>query len=159
MLQAFGVLLCLSQSRPYVSSVNYLYVKYVVRQWGTSEDESVAAIATTDDESVIIIGSYGGYDDFYATKLDADGDRLWEWKVSHLYSVFVRRRPRYSKYEWQHALDLRTSFEVKVKAEPRYGYHVWAVPDMYVQQNIALVNGLLTQCVVDQLSIVRLRLL
>lgn len=62
---------------------------YFRRQDGTSGDDKLHAAATAEDGSVLMAGwtsgnwdgAKGGFYDFVAVKLDADGNVLWNWQV------------------------------------------------------------------------------
>lgn len=69
---------------PLVCSKTHLRVHSRVGQNGTSRDDKLRAMATTDDESVIVVGFRGDNNSFVAVKLDEDGTQVWQWEVSHV---------------------------------------------------------------------------
>lgn len=85
--------------RPLVNSLELVhssrFIFYIPRitdfKGGTEEDDYCYGVAMAGDDSVILAGyTYGdwgavnaGDSDFVAVKLDAAGEEIWVWQVSH----------------------------------------------------------------------------
>lgn len=68
----------------------------IVLKGGTKEDDYCNGVAMANDGSVIVAGESSGdwddikvgFDDFVAVKLNAAGEQIWVWLVSHVRSLF-----------------------------------------------------------------------
>lgn len=59
---------------------------FFLGQIGTTEEDVAIDMAMADNDSVVIVGRRWSNSNFLATKLDRDGQLLWEWEVTHLLS-------------------------------------------------------------------------
>lgn len=59
---------------------------------GILSNDFVYGVAVAADNSVFLLGSQDDFDttgtDFAASKIDSDGDLLWEWKVRLVFETF-----------------------------------------------------------------------
>lgn len=83
--------------RTKLNNLTVFFPLTVILKGGTEEDDYCNGVAMANDGSIIVAGessgdwgdAMAGFDNFVAVKLDAAGEQIWVWLVSHVRSLFL----------------------------------------------------------------------